>query len=482
MTTEPSRGIGRELGLLEGAGLIALAAAVPELEYLFRHALIQDAAYESLLKQERRALHIQVAETLLALYPDHRDDLAPVLAHHFERAQDRARAIEYLALAARHARARFARHEAVDFAQRAVALLPGDDGISLPDRRLRAELRMLQAEAGGDFVPLDGTLRLLQAVIDDGEALGDPALAASAYLEVGQARALSGEQYRSSPELATALQRATALAEQSGSPELIALAILRNGQAHYASSEFREAIELMERAIHSLIDAGRSYDASIAAGQLGAAYGHVGDFAEAVEWTDRAYALGVTSGDPNARLDADLARSMVEGIRGDSAAAIEYATKAATAAERVDNKACAMVAHGVIGEQYLYDGDAARAAIAFEASANLAAFCQFMPVKIEQTELLLQTARARSGVGRVEFERYERALELARQFGDRLAEAQLYEQRARDRIAAGQGAAGSSAAGEDLASAANIFDALGATAHLQRVQELRASLPPASGG
>ena len=111
-------------------------------------------------------------------------------------------------------------------------------------------------------------------------------------------------------------------------------------------------------------------------------------------WTDRAYELGVASGDPNASLDADLARSIVEGIRGDSAAAIEYATKAAAVAERVDNKACAMVAHGVIGEQYLRDGDAARAAIAFEASADLAAFCQFMPVKIEQTELLLQTARA----------------------------------------------------------------------------------------
>ena len=83
-------------------GLIALAASVPELEYLFRHALIQDAAYESLLKQERRSLHIEVAETLLELYPDHRDDMAPVLAHHFERAEDRARAIEYLALAARH--------------------------------------------------------------------------------------------------------------------------------------------------------------------------------------------------------------------------------------------------------------------------------------------------------------------------------------------------------------------------------------------
>jgi tetratricopeptide (TPR) repeat protein len=472
VTTEPSQGVARELGLLEGAGLIALAAAAPELEYLFRHALIQDAAYESLLKQERRSLHVQVAETLLTLYPDHREDMAPVLAHHFEEAEDRPRAIEYLALAARQARSRFARHEAVDFARRAVAMLPDGEVIDVPSRQLRAELRLLQAEAGGDFVPLQDTLLLLETVIADGEALGNPALSASAYLLIGLARSLNGEQYRSSPKLATAIQRGTDLARESGSPKLIAEALASSAQARYASSEFTEAIKLLEEAAPALIDVGQIYHASMAAGQLGTAYGHVGDFERAVHWTDRAFELGVESGDPNASLDADLARSIVEGIRGNTAASIEYATRSATVAEQVDNKACAMVAHGVIGEQYLRDGDPAQAAIAFEASTELATFCQFMPVKIEQTELLLQTARARSGVGRVEFERYERALELARQFGDRLAEAQLHEQRARDRIEAGEG----ELTGEDLSQAATLFESLGAAAHLQRVHELQASL------
>ena len=472
MTTESSQGIGRELGLLEGAGLISLAATAPELEYLFRHVLIQDAAYESLLRQERRALHAQVAEVLIALYPDRREEQAAVLAHHFERAEDRPRAIEYLALAAERARARFARHEAVDFARRAVALLPDGDVTDAETRRLRAQMRLLQAEAGGDFVPVGDTLALLELVIADGEILHDTELLAGAYLLIAMERSLSGEQYQRSPALESALARATEMAEASGSPELIAMALSSMGQSRYAASEFPEAIALMERAVPALIEAGQPYGASMTAGQLGTAYGHVGAFDDAVRWTDRAYELGVESGDPNASLDADLARSIVEGIRGDSVTAIDYATKAATVAERVDNKACAMVAHGVIGEQYLRDGDAAQAAIAFEASADLAAFCQFMPVKIEQTELLLQTARSQSGVGKVEFERYERALELARQFGDRLAEAQLHEQRARDRISAGQ----VTAITEDLDRAAALFEALGAAAHLKRVRDFRANL------
>ncbi|MDQ3096913.1 MAG: hypothetical protein M3Q61_01930, partial [Chloroflexota bacterium] len=461
--------LGDELARLEGAGLVALAASSPEIEYGFRHALIQDAAYDSLLKQERRSLHVEVAETLLALHPDHRDDLAPVLAHHFEGAEDRPRAIEFLALAARHARSRFARHEAVGFARRAVALLPDGEDIDSPARRLRAELRYLQAEAGGAFVPGDENLTLLDAVITDGEALDDPAIQARAYLEIAEERWTGGD---SGAELATALERAAELAEASGSPELIALASASAGRARYASADFSEAIALMESAIPKLIEVGQLYSASMTAGDLGAAYGHVGEFEKAVGWTDRAYQLGVVSGDPNASLDADLNRSIVEASRGDSAAALEYATRAAEAAERVDNKACAMVAHTVIGEQHLRDGDAAQATISFETSAGLATFCGFMPLTIERTELLLQSARSRSGVGRVEFERYERALELARQFGDRLAEAQLYEQRAGDRIAAGQGVT----AREDLSRAADLLEAVGATPHLQHVRELQASL------
>src|SRR5256885_6437582 len=52
-----------ELNTLEASGLVQVAALEPELEYLFRHALVQDAAYSSLLKQDRRTLHRLAAET-----------------------------------------------------------------------------------------------------------------------------------------------------------------------------------------------------------------------------------------------------------------------------------------------------------------------------------------------------------------------------------------------------------------------------------
>src|SRR6185369_1566904 len=92
-----------QLDTLEAKGLIRLATYQPELEYLFRHWLVQDAAYGSLLKQERKELHRRVGEALEELYPERVGELAAVLGMHFEQAGDTDRAIEYLVAAGRYA-------------------------------------------------------------------------------------------------------------------------------------------------------------------------------------------------------------------------------------------------------------------------------------------------------------------------------------------------------------------------------------------
>src|SRR5215211_1740006 len=101
-TTAPRRGIetsnavapsATQIETLEAKGLVRLATVQPEIEYLFRHWLVQDAAYGSLLKQERRGLHAQVGEALEELYPDRLEELAAVLGMHFEQAGETDKAI-----------------------------------------------------------------------------------------------------------------------------------------------------------------------------------------------------------------------------------------------------------------------------------------------------------------------------------------------------------------------------------------------------
>ena len=88
--------------------LVREKAREPEREYIFKHALTCDAAYDLLLRGRRRELHGLVGAALEALYPDRLDELAPILAHHFAEADDPSRALGYWQLAAVTARRLFA--------------------------------------------------------------------------------------------------------------------------------------------------------------------------------------------------------------------------------------------------------------------------------------------------------------------------------------------------------------------------------------
>ncbi|HMA35060.1 MAG TPA: hypothetical protein VKY74_11350 [Chloroflexia bacterium] len=101
-----------QLTLLDTRGLVQRAAAAHDLEYLFRHALIQDAAYGSLLRADRRRLHEQVAAILEDGEAGGLDEVAPVLAHHCAAAGDAARARAYYERAGAHALGRFSNQEA----------------------------------------------------------------------------------------------------------------------------------------------------------------------------------------------------------------------------------------------------------------------------------------------------------------------------------------------------------------------------------
>jgi tetratricopeptide (TPR) repeat protein len=104
--------INQNLVSLERSGMIRLVTAQPEIEYLFTHTLFHDAAYKSILKKDRKALHLYVGQLLETLYPDRLEELAPVLGNHFREGGDPKRAVHYLKWAADHAFAKYANIEA----------------------------------------------------------------------------------------------------------------------------------------------------------------------------------------------------------------------------------------------------------------------------------------------------------------------------------------------------------------------------------
>jgi serine phosphatase RsbU (regulator of sigma subunit) len=100
------------LGTLESAGLIQVAKVEPDLEYLFRHSLVQDAAYASLLENDRKRLHLAVGNAMENLYPERKRELAAVLGYHMKEAGEDQRALDYFILAGDEALKTFANQEA----------------------------------------------------------------------------------------------------------------------------------------------------------------------------------------------------------------------------------------------------------------------------------------------------------------------------------------------------------------------------------
>ena len=114
--------------------LIVEVSRRPSPEYRFRHGLVQEVAYNSLLEPARRNLHRRIGEAIEALYGDAGESVYGPLARHFSEADEPERAARYSLLAGDAARSVYADHEALDHYRRARR-------VPAPARRSRARAR-----------------------------------------------------------------------------------------------------------------------------------------------------------------------------------------------------------------------------------------------------------------------------------------------------------------------------------------------------
>ena len=131
------------LAKLEQAELVFRSGEPPEAIYKFKHALVRDAAYESLLKSRRHQLHSQIARTMEKTFPDIVVSQPEIVAHHFTEAGLVEPAIEYWLKAGNLALSRSA-NAAVDHLKQGLKLIPNIDD---PMLRNKWEL-LLQTSLG----------------------------------------------------------------------------------------------------------------------------------------------------------------------------------------------------------------------------------------------------------------------------------------------------------------------------------------------
>jgi tetratricopeptide (TPR) repeat protein len=235
-----------QLANLETSGLIRLAHLQPEVEYYFRHVLIQEAAYHSLVRNQRLRLHQAVGESLERLYPARlaSPELAPLLARHFAEAGDQPRALRYYTLAGRAAAEMYANAEAIHHFGQAleIAQTIAADGAAVVDLFLRRghalELNSQDAEALTNYEAMEAWA---ESHGDRRAQLAAMTVRATIYVKptVEQNQALGHD----------LSQKALGLAHELGDRPAEAKALWNLLQYYMAGSKLDEALEYGERAL-----------------------------------------------------------------------------------------------------------------------------------------------------------------------------------------------------------------------------------------
>ena len=333
--------------VLEAKGLIRLASIRPELEYLFRHGLVQDAAYSSLLKQERRELHGQVGAALEALYPERAGELALVLAMHFEQAGDAGRAIEYYVAGAKHALGQYAIQEAYGAFDRAASLIaeeeeaaPAAVDLSADEanrrRRRRIEVDLGRAEAGYSIRTPEETFDALERIAEPAEQLGDLELIGRVHTLIALQRLLNGES-ATEPIVKRSLDRVVEVGESIGDPSLGAMPLALIGLSNVFGGDVRMGTTQLEEALPLMEGRQDTVGPAFARGALAIGYANLGEFKKADAAAAQATALAGES-DLIAQLDALIAESMVRSMEGDLEGAVPLARQCVQQSE--DTGAC----------------------------------------------------------------------------------------------------------------------------------------------
>ena len=237
-----------ELGRLVGAEIIYQRGVPPQATYTFKHALIQDAAYESLLKSTRQHYHQRIAQVLEEQFPQTAETQPELLAHHYTEAGLHEQALAYWQQAGQQAITRSAHVEAIEHLTKGLALLT-----ALPETRDRAQYE----------------LRILTL-------LGPVLMATQGY---------------GSSEVIHTYNRARELCQQcADTPQTLAI-FLELARLEFVRAQYRPSLELSQQC---LLMAQRQHEPIFltgAHGRLGAAFSLLGDLSAARTHLEQALSL-----------------------------------------------------------------------------------------------------------------------------------------------------------------------------------------------
>jgi class 3 adenylate cyclase/predicted ATPase len=330
----------RMLDDLQLAEFIHEQPSVGEPEFTFKHALTQEVAYNSILKEKRKQIHRRIGQALESLFPTQVEDYLNQLAHHYSSAEDADKSVEYLGRAGQRAAKRSAYANAASRLEEAVAWLrklpPGPESMR---REVLLQLALgpaLVAVKGGWAVP--EVQRAYARAQELCGRLNDPPELFTSLNGVWAVHALRGELHQAN-KIAGQLLR---LAQVRNDHTLLLYANYALGFNAFYAGEFLDARQHLESAVgiyndenHGLLALQYGFDAALNSSMyLAWTLWHLGYPSQALE---RAYEARAQAERRSVTVSLPFAEAFVGAIRqcrGEVSGVKESAEKALASAEK----------------------------------------------------------------------------------------------------------------------------------------------------
>ena len=440
-----------DLTQAQRADLVRELPAHGDREYDFKHVLVRDAAYATLLHRRRRALHRRVAEVVELLYPERVPELHAVLAYHYERAEAWQRASQHARAAAEAARDGAANREAIESYTQAIRTAERAS-LEACERGILFEGRGLVHERIGDFeaARTDYEAALALAEQPDGGQADTPArirlLGALGMLWGGHKDYAHGaELTRQAVELAIASGDDRAQADASVQLGILLLNLLQveegrqvleralalyrrledaHGQARtldalgllcLCGGRLADAVTYLTDAYERLNALGDRFGALSSASMIGDPLAFNGQRLEAERWLGRALGIARELGVPSA--EAFCRVILAEGLDqyGAYTRADEAAHQALAIAREIEHREWTLAALGPIGRVARARGDLAGALAAHQEMLGIG---REVGSALWTTEALANVAADQFALGNLKAARsaYEEAIGLGGQY------------------------------------------------------------------
>jgi class 3 adenylate cyclase/tetratricopeptide (TPR) repeat protein len=234
------------LSKLKNLEFIYEKSVFPDLEYIFKHVLTQETAYNALLRSRRTSLHTAIGLAMEELYQERLEERYEELAYHFRQGESWEKAFGYLAKSGDKVRQAYANLEALEFYTHAIevsdqitSVLDGEQLLSVYEGRGLVYMMLTKYdEAIADFQMMRQMARSSGNQQKDGESLCH--LANAHFMKFSEDEIPLAEQY---------VQEALRLSQQTGDQKIFARSLAILGMVHQSRGNLPEADRKFEESL-----------------------------------------------------------------------------------------------------------------------------------------------------------------------------------------------------------------------------------------